>query len=191
MPTHRRHPGPSLDALCVKNGYSISVDGSVDKLAWVPKSSAIDFMSCGYGRNRHTRPYRIIQRDLGRTMNSKSVPLPLDCTSVSFSLDYPLGKIYHGKVSTVRCPKWASCKQLSIGELCWAVAQAYKKIYATTVMKKIGEVSPKKWKAPFCDNSVATTENPWGIWGHAMSDLWIEGFYWRPKTRSFYVSMGS
>jgi hypothetical protein len=59
-------------------------------------------------------------------------------------------------------------------------------------MKKIGEVSPKKWKATFRDNSISVGDkNPWGIWGHSIDDLVIEGFVWIPKTKMFYVYIGS
>jgi len=188
---HRRPHGPSLDQLCVTNGYTIHTNESVAKLAKVEKSTAIDYISCSYGRKRHQRPYRIIRRDMAHTLNSKHIPIPPNCRYVKFTLDYPLDKIYHGNFVPRKGLLVSGATDMSIGELCWEVAKAYEWIYATTVMKKIGEVSPKKWRAPLCMNSVATTKNPWGIWGHCMSDLCIEGFDWQPRTRTFVVRIGS
>jgi hypothetical protein len=109
---------------------------------------------------------------------------------IKFVLDYPLGKKYVGIIPAKMYNRMF--RTIQIGELCWLVAQAYKKIYATTVMKKIGEVSPKKWKATFRDNSISVGDkNPWGIWGHSIDDLVIEGFVWIPKTKMFYVYIGS
>lgn len=105
---------------------------------------------------------------------------------VKFEIAYPNRNPYIG-IATEH-PKSTNLHCLTIGDICWHIAQAYKKIYKTAwrlrqwQYDKLSKSQQKRY-----DNH----PNPYGIWGHVIDDLWIESLVWNPVRRLIEVGIGS
>lgn len=87
--------------------------------------------------------------------------LDIPTNKVKFVIDYPMSEKYHGEFVSIEKDSDRGFT-VSVGELCWAVAKAFKKLYATTTSPTV-----------------------------SINGLAIEALVYNPETESFVVKVGS
>lgn len=96
---------------------------------------------------------------------------------VDFVYDYPLSVVVH-RVHTLKSGKWTRRK------VARTIQNDYARIYREE--DKVDSVG----NIPGMLNR-ATSQGPYGIWGHVIEDLVIEGVTYNPQTNTIRMSIGS
>ena len=97
---------------------------------------------------------------------------------VTFIYDYPLNR-------TARIPHTVKSGKWTRTEVCRLIQRDYARIY-----RMEEKVTGDPGNIPGMFNRLATN-GPFGIWGHSIGDLVIEGVTYNPKSRRLAMSIGS